>query len=332
MLEKLTKEQEELIPVVKQEWLDLFYKGKLNEEKLRKGVKWLYQFCGYKEPQVFIMDSILGTQVMISSLNNIRDNIRNNIRNNIGDNIRKNIRNNIGKNIWNNIGDNIRKNIRNNIRNNIGENYINFSWYGNIWDYSWVSFYDYFSRIGQLKNKDFENFRDLLKAGFYDMVQLENYCIISKLPIKAIQDSQDRLSSVKEAAIQWEDGFEMYFVDGINFTPEIGKKIINNQLTGQDILNEQNQERKMIMLEKLGNEKFLKDVKAELIDEDKEYQYKLFKIPEQAPHIFPNFLQYLNTTDSKIGYLKTPPNILKCREAMAWTYELSEPYIPFIRT
>ena len=109
-LTELTAEQEAMIIPQRELWLNKFYKNKgVDKEKATECIKWLYEFCGKKEPVVIFMDSPIGCQVManLSSdraniLANIRDNIRDNIWDNIEDSV-TNIRANIGANILDNI-------------------------------------------------------------------------------------------------------------------------------------------------------------------------------------------------------------------------------------
>jgi hypothetical protein len=134
-LEVLTAEQMALIEPHRKMWLDKFYQNNgINKELATEQIKWLYRFCGKKEPQVVFMDSPLGVDILLATIenkgqnigdniwDNIRGNIRDNIRDNIGDNIWANIRDNIWDNIGANIGDNIWANIRDNIRDNIWAN------------------------------------------------------------------------------------------------------------------------------------------------------------------------------------------------------------------
>ena len=64
MLEKLTKKQEEMIPIVRQEWLDRFFKyDKTPQESIYTFVDYLYNLAGIKPPVKIILDSPLGIQV-----------------------------------------------------------------------------------------------------------------------------------------------------------------------------------------------------------------------------------------------------------------------------
>ena len=143
MLDKLTKEQEDLIPVVRQEWLDVFFKnkGNINKKIFEEQIEWLYKRLNYEKPFIWYCDSPIMVQIIINILRkhtniwanvganimanvgaNVWANIRANIRANIGANIRANIRANIMANVGANVGANVWANIRANIRANIMAN------------------------------------------------------------------------------------------------------------------------------------------------------------------------------------------------------------------
>jgi hypothetical protein len=105
-LEKLTKEQEDLIPVIRDKWINIFnHNNSFNDEQVRSGIKWLYDFCGMDKPQVFIMDNPFYVQILANILTksnkaNVRDNVRANVWYNVGANV--------GDNVWANVRDNVR--------------------------------------------------------------------------------------------------------------------------------------------------------------------------------------------------------------------------------
>ena len=187
-LETLTKEQEDLIPIIRQKWLDEFYNNQeIDKQKAIEQITWLYEFCGKKKPTIFFMDSPLGSQIIANIWANIGANIWDNIGDNIRANIRDNIRDNIGANIWANIWANIRDNIGANIGANIWANieYSQPSYYANISDYGWVGFYDYFQSLSHFSKYDWSNFvkfKTLLQTGIYELLTFENVCIVSLKP------------------------------------------------------------------------------------------------------------------------------------------------------
>src|SRR3990167_7298297 len=132
MLTELTKEQEALIPIVRDEWIakvcDPEKRLKLDKVKAKKQIEWFYEFCGEKKPLIWFMDSPFGCQIAanflrLSSGSNIKSNIESNIKSNvwsniwsnIKSNIKSNIESNIKSNVWSNIGSNIWSNIKSNI-------------------------------------------------------------------------------------------------------------------------------------------------------------------------------------------------------------------------
>ena len=58
-LEKLTKEQEDLMPVVRDEWINiaLHVGSTIDKEEVEAGVKWMYYSSNLKEPKVVFVKS-----------------------------------------------------------------------------------------------------------------------------------------------------------------------------------------------------------------------------------------------------------------------------------
>ena len=73
-LTKLTAEQQAMIIPHKEMWLNKFYQNKgIDKELATEQIKWLYNFCGQKEPVVMFMDSPFGSQILLSGVK--KDNI-----------------------------------------------------------------------------------------------------------------------------------------------------------------------------------------------------------------------------------------------------------------
>ena len=71
MLEKLTNEQEKLMAIVRDEWLNRFFSGHgIDKKKATRGIEWLYEFSGLKNPQIVFVDSPLAAQMaaMVSAV------------------------------------------------------------------------------------------------------------------------------------------------------------------------------------------------------------------------------------------------------------------------
>ena len=101
MKETLTQHEQEMIPVIRDRWLNyiLSCNNNLDKEKAAKGIEWLYKFCKKEKPIMIFMDSPLGCQIAANFFINKGQNIWQNIWQNIGQNIGQNIRQNIGNHI-----------------------------------------------------------------------------------------------------------------------------------------------------------------------------------------------------------------------------------------
>lgn len=64
MIEKLTAEQEALIPVVANEWINRLHSGaEIDKEAAAEGIKWLYSLASLSEPEVVFVDSPMAAQM-----------------------------------------------------------------------------------------------------------------------------------------------------------------------------------------------------------------------------------------------------------------------------
>lgn len=125
MIDKLTKEQEEKIPVYLKKWLDNGYSTQpLDREKTAESIKWIYEFSRMESHYMWFCDSPMQIQLIIHLLKSeglLKYNINYNITGNLADNLRKNLPDNLGDNLWENLRDNIRYNLLDTIWDNLGE-------------------------------------------------------------------------------------------------------------------------------------------------------------------------------------------------------------------
>ena len=284
MKETLTQHEQEMIPVIRDRWLNyiLSCNNNLDKEKAAKGIEWLYKFCKKEKPIMIFMDSPLGCQIAANFFINKGQNIWQNIWQNIGQNIGQNIRQNIRQNIEQNILQNIRQNIWQNIRQNIWQNIVNgdlkyhsTSYYGGITDYGWVSYVDYFFQLGLIKAKeesDFNSFKEFLLSGIYDMIQFDGMCICSGMPVVIKQDSETRLHNVNGYAVKWRDEFGMNFIHGVFINDDLYEKLTSKLLTFEEWAKEGNEEVKSAILsfmeEKWGSEYLFRFISDNLKEVD----------------------------------------------------------------
>jgi len=200
MLEKLTPEQEALMYEVRDKWNDQLFKlPELNLEQLTVGVKWLYKYCGFEEPQIIVCESIHEAQITVNQMKH---------------------------------GDKWRENF----------SVEPLCSYGDINDYGWVAFYDFFTQIDVINNEDFNAFKALVSSGYFSMIQMDTHCFVIKNPVHIHRNEQNQMNSVDDYAIKFSDGTGMYYVNGLFVTDELFDKLQNETYTFEDFSKETNEE------------------------------------------------------------------------------------------
>jgi len=284
IMEKLTSEQEELMVSVRNEWIDLFYNTKrINKQDFEEGINWIYNsYLKLPNPKIIYCESWLEALVTISVIQsnvldnvganvgaNVRDNVGDNVMANVGANVRDNVwanvrdnvwdnvRDNVWDNVWDNVGANVRDNVRDNVwdnvRDNVGANvgdkFNNYSDYISTYsNFGWVSFYDYFEKIGILDNDDFKKYKKLIRAGSFQTYEYENYVFAIQPPKYIYLDEENRMNNITDKAFEWSDGYGFYYVNGMNLSEEIFLKLKENKYTFEDFIKEENEEIKSAVI------------------------------------------------------------------------------------
>ena len=232
-LEKLTTEQEALIPVIRDIWINQLYNLKdINVNQVTEGIEWLYSFCNLPKPRVIICESLLEAQLTIHVMKQMAK-VAANVGANVGDNVRANVGDNVGANVWANVWA------------NVGDITIEpICLYGDINDYGWVSFYDFFNEIGVLNNDDFNRFKNLISSNYFTMIQMDTACFVVKNPKHIRLNAQNQMNSISEYAIEFNDGTGMYFVNGQYLSDTLYQKLSQKEYTSTEFFAEKNEETK----------------------------------------------------------------------------------------
>lgn len=284
MLEKLSKEQEDLMIVIRDKWINQLYSlPKINKEQFQKGINWLYTLCNYDNPAIYYCKSPLEAQLLYHTLENntginVRDNVWSNvwsnIKNNVGANVKNNVRNNVGANVINNVESNVRSNVWDNVGIAVNgiQNYKfkNLCDYGSIDDYGWVSYYDFFTQIGIISNSNFNAYSDLLQSGYYTMIPMEKVVICVENP-EHIKLQNNELHCTTDYAIKWQDGTGMNFINGRYLEEDLFFKVLENKFTFEEFQKLDNEDVKAgiitLIKENKGNAGVLDFLGAYLVDE-----------------------------------------------------------------
>ena len=329
MLKKLTTEQESLMFKVRDEWLDIMFKNRkpIDTKQATIGIKWLYEFSGLSEPKIIFVDSPLAVQY---ACNLVRSNVRSNVESNVWSNVRSNVWSNVRSNVESNVRSNVRSNVESNVWSNVWSNvslsYYNFSYYGNISDWGWCSFYDFFTRIKIINDKNFNKFLKLIRSNIFEMVQLDGLCVVCGLPKELYRDKENRLhNDTGKPAISWSDGYEIYFLHGVSFDKELYRKVIDRKLTGEEIMSIQNIEQRMIALKYADSEIMLNSLNGKMINKsDRGNELWLIEDFQSFPKAY--FLRYTCPSTGRIYVSGVDPDFAEGKtadECMAWKFRLT---------
>lgn len=131
-------------------------------------------------------------------------------------------------------------------------------------------------------------------------------------------------------------GINEYWLKNIFLEKGEHQKIVNHQITIDDINNATNVEKRRLLLEYYGIEKYVLDSKAKITLKD---QYGvLYTIPQPDREEQIVVVRVKNSTPELDGshkeyFLRVPPAMKTPREAIAWTFGLSKKdYKPIIET
>ena len=108
-------------------------------------------------------------------------------------------------------------------------------------------------------------------------------------------------------------------------------KLEDGKLEARDIIGCRNVEIRRFLFERFGYERFVKDLRATIVNKDGEHELILLQWRKDEEPI--NLVKVKDTTTGKFYLLRVPPNIRTCREAVAWTFALQpEDYEPIKET
>lgn len=192
-------------------------------------------------------------------------------------------------------------------------------------DAGWLSFYDFFSRIGVEGLEQLDGLKEAARwCGWW--WPMENISVISERPGKLFRDDQGRLHCEDEKSISYSDAWGLYVWHGVNVPEYVIER--PETITAKDIMGESNAEIRRIKIERMGEDNWLKDANAKLVSEDKDkdgLERKLWRVDfdnDDDPWVA---VQVTNSTAEPNGtrrkfIIPVPPDTRTPDEAVAWTF------------
>lgn len=204
-----------------------------------------------------------------------------------------------------------------------------FDWFGVGYDSGWLSFYDYFQRIGILERDDeeFNVMKDFMRSGVWATILFENLAVCIARPAKVSVDGNGNLHCENGPAIVFADGYEEYAWHGT----WVAEKIIMRPqtLTRDEILNEKNSEVSRAIAERLGWDEYMKRIDTILIhkwfDPSTSLHYELHDFKDRRFELMPRLLK-MESPELKDGtrplYIEpVDPKLETCQAARKWQFK-----------
>ena len=238
------------------------------------------------------------------------------------------VRDSVRASVWDSVFDSVGASVGDSVWDSVWD-----SVYGQH-DVQWLSFYDYFNKVLNLKKetKKLTGLFELAKSAGWALPH-QNICWISERHNILERDENGRLHNLFGPAVVYPDGWSIYAVHGVRLPGwiiETPKKI-----TPKNIESESNIEIRRVMIEKYGQDKYLIDSGAIEISRDSYGTLYRKDISNDEPLVMVKVANSTRESDGKFKkyFLRVMPDIKTAREAVAWTFGMKEnEYQPHIET
>ena len=190
----------------------------------------------------------------------VGDSVRDSVGASVGDSIRASVWASVRASVGASVGDSIRASVGDSIRASVNE----YSSYIDLSNYGWVSFYDFFEKINLLDNFNFKQYKKLIRSNVFNAYEYENYVFAIQPPVYIETNLAGRLHSTTQAAVQFRDGSEYYFINGRS----IPAWIVNDKssITKERFMKETDADIKGAIYESIGQQGMLDLLGAKVVD------------------------------------------------------------------
>ena len=254
------------------EWINLFFDNVRNKRGIDKpafeeGIKWLYNDLLKKPtPKIIYCDGWLSCLLTIAILKDknlikkswapVRASVKASVGASVGDSV--------GDSVWDSVWDSVGASVWASVKASVGDSVNEYSSYIDLSNYGWVSFYDFFEKINLLDNFNFKQYKKLIRSNVFNAYEYENYVFAIQPPVYIETNLAGRLHSTTQAAVQFRDGSEYYFINGRS----IPAWIVNDKssITKERFMKETDADIKGAIYESIGQQGMLDLLGAKVVD------------------------------------------------------------------
>jgi hypothetical protein len=188
---------------------------------------------------------------------------------------------------------------------------------GSLWP-GYSAWADYFNRVLAIEID--RNYLDLTEScGFYWL--LDSVCFASERPSRLNLDEQGRLHSADGHSIGYPSGWGLWHWHGTH----VSERVITApaDLTPAEILGERNAEVRRVMIERFGQDRFMCEAAARVLDKGADGELLAIDLPDD-PDGRMVALRLRCPSTSAVYVIRVPPDQRDYVAAKAWTFALTK--------
>ena len=183
-----------------------------------------------------------------------------------------------------------------------------------------------------VKSEEFDRYASLLRKGIWSAVFFDKAVFICRLPTKVMKDDEGRLHSVTQGAVQWADGLDNHFINGVGFDKSLWERISSKSISSRDAILLSNIEQRTVALRALGYDHVLKEIGAKVIDSTVEmtrngrplhYEVLETNLQDDGSSPVARFVKVECPSTGKEAVLRVDPKseaTRTCKGAVGWTF------------
>ena len=214
-----------------------------------------------------VWDSVgdsVGDSVWDSVGDSVWDSVGASVRDSVGDSVWDSVWDSVGDSVWDSVRGSVWDSVGASVWDSVGDSVNEYSSYIDLSNYGWVSFYDFFEKINLLDNFNFKQYKKLIRSNVFNAYEYENYVFAIQPPVYIETNLAGRLHSTTQAAVQFRDGSEYYFINGRS----IPAWIVNDKssITKERFMKETDADIKGAIYESIGQQGMLDLLGAKVVD------------------------------------------------------------------
>ena len=233
-IKKLTPEQEALMAVVRGDWLDSIFKNDqpIDIAAATDGIAFLYGLENLKPPRVIVCESPMACQLAVNGqvygqvYDQTYEQIRGRVSNQVHEQVYKQVRDQlcdkasiqVKDQVYDQVRDPIYTQVCEQVRDQVYDQtckqvreqklkYFDPALCDVLWTAGWLSFYDYFRRVGVINHAGLNKYIAYARSGVFYSIFCKDFAVLCDRPAYIKRDENSRLHADGAPAILWRDGW-----------------------------------------------------------------------------------------------------------------------------